>query len=38
MPLPFIDSLGTDAAIHAVEWQFFLKKVWAENVELRTTD
>lgn len=38
MPLPFIDSLGTEAAIHAIEWQIFFKKVWAENVELHRND
>lgn len=26
MPLPFIDSLGTEAAINAMEWQFFKKR------------
>jgi len=23
MPLPFIDSLGTEAALHAIEWLLF---------------
>lgn len=26
MPLPFIDSSGTEAAINAIEWQFFRRR------------